>query len=154
MAGTPPDSPKRQALRQRGALNPRARQVTDPLFDHGDFFDPDDLVQVKYEMLRRVDAEQAPVTHAAAAFGVSRATFYHARADFHEAGLPGLVPEKPGPRRAHKLTPTVLAFVAQQRTNEPALTAAALATRIRQQLGVQVHPRSIARALIAHQKKR
>ena len=153
MAETLPASPKRQALRQRGALNPRARQVIDPVFQHGDFFDPDDLVQVKYEMLRRVDAEQARVTHAAAAFGVSRATFYQARSDFQHAGLPGLVPEKSGPRSAHKLTPMVLAFVAQQRADAPALTAGELATRIRNQFGVQVHPRSIARA-IHHQKKR
>lgn len=154
MAEPPSESPKRQALRQRGALNPRARRVTDPLFQRSDFFDPHDVVQVKYEMLRRVDAEQAPVTRTATAFGVSRPTFYQARSDFTRAGLPGLVPEKPGPRGAHKLTPAVLAFVAQQRADEPAITAAALATRIRHQFGVQVHPRSIPRALIRHQKKR
>ena len=44
---------KRQILRQTGTLNPRADQVTDELFSGSDFFDPNDLLQVKYEMLRR-----------------------------------------------------------------------------------------------------
>jgi transposase len=154
MAGPASDSPKRQTLRQHGTLNPGAGGVTDPLFQRGTFFDPDDLVQVKYEMLRRVDAEQAPVRGAAGAFGFSRQTFYQARAEFLRAGLAGLVPEKPGPHGAHKLTAAVLTFVVQQRSAEPAITAAALATRIRQQFGLTVHPRSIARALSRHQKKR
>ena len=154
MPKPPAESPKRQALRQRGTLNPRAQAVTDPLFQHRDFFDPDDLVQVKYEMLRRVDTERAAVTDAAQAFGASRGTFYQARADFQDAGLPGLVPEKRGPHGAHKLTPTVLDFVLHQRAADPALTAEALAARIQSRWGVPVHPRSIARALRHHQKKR
>ena len=66
----------------------------------GPFFDPEDLVQVKYEMLRRVREEGAAVTQASAAFGFSRPSFYAAQAAFQEAGLPGLVPQRPGPRRA------------------------------------------------------
>ena len=53
----PPDPAqqrKRQTLRRHGTLNPEPESVTDPLFHGNDFFDPNDLVQVKYEMLRRV----------------------------------------------------------------------------------------------------
>ena len=77
----------------------------------GPFFDPEDLVQVKYEMLRRVREEGASVTQASAAFGFSRPSFYAAQAAFQEAGLPGLVPRRPGPRRAHKLSGPVLALL-------------------------------------------
>jgi hypothetical protein len=49
------------------------------LFQTADFFDPQDLLQVKYEMLRHVDVDKAPVTEAAAAFGLSRPAFYQAR---------------------------------------------------------------------------
>ena len=59
---------KIQTLRQYGVLNPHPEAVTDPLFQTADFFDPQDLLQVKYEMLRRVDIDKAPVTEAAAAF--------------------------------------------------------------------------------------
>src|SRR4051812_49751372 len=36
----------------QGTLNPRADDVRDPAFVDSEFFDPRDLVQVKYEMLR------------------------------------------------------------------------------------------------------
>ena len=60
--------PKIRALQQQGTLNPRPKAVRDPLFLQDDFFDPRDLVQVKYEMLRRVRTEGQSVTDAAASF--------------------------------------------------------------------------------------
>jgi hypothetical protein len=62
---------KQAALRQNGALNPHPQHVTDRLFQENEFFDARDLVQVKYEMLRRVRVERAPVSQSAAAFGFS-----------------------------------------------------------------------------------
>ena len=58
-------TPKRQILRQTGTLNPRADRVTDELFTGSDFFDPNDLLQVKYEMLRRVHSDGFTVRRAA-----------------------------------------------------------------------------------------
>ena len=52
------NSGKRKLLQQQGVLNPNAAQVKDPLFQSSDFFDAEDLVQVKYEMLRRVEIDQ------------------------------------------------------------------------------------------------
>ena len=75
------------------------------------FFDARDLVQVKYEMLRRARREGQPVSQVAAAFGFSRPSFYAAQALFEQAGLPGLVPQWPGPRRAHKLSEAVVDFL-------------------------------------------
>ena len=43
-------------------------------------------------------------SHSAAAFGFSRPSFYQAQAALAGGGLAALVPRKPGPRRAHKLT--------------------------------------------------
>src|SRR5439155_26012875 len=40
---------KAEALREQGALNPRSHAVKSELFQDSDFFDPRDLVQVKYE---------------------------------------------------------------------------------------------------------
>src|SRR5713226_9381438 len=52
---------KADALRAHGTLHPRPQAVQAPLFASHDFFDPRDLVQVKYEMLRQVAVEGAPV---------------------------------------------------------------------------------------------
>jgi transposase len=150
----PPDHPqKRQTLRRHGTLNPHPQDVSHPLFHHGDFFDPDDLLQVKYEMLRQVHVDQRSVSESANACGLSRPSFYQAQAALQENGLFGLLPHKRGPQGGHKLTPEVMEFVAQQRTVDVSLTAQQLAESVRKRFQIQVHPRSIQRQL-RRQKKR
>ena len=110
------EDPKEAALREARCLNPRPEAVADDAFTaRPEFFDARDLVQVKYEMVRRVRAEGQPVTKAAAAFGFSRPAYYQAAAAVDAGGLAALVPERPGPRRAHKLTDQVVAFARQAR---------------------------------------
>lgn len=142
------------ALRAEGTLNATPEKVRDPKFRAGEFFDPRDVVQVKYEMLRRVAVEHAAVTDAAAEYGVSRPTFYQAKASFDAAGLAGLVAKKRGPRGPHKLQGEVLAYVAAQRAPGAPTRARALAAQIRTRFGVDVHPRTIERALAAKKTPR
>ena len=141
------EDPKVTALRESRCLNPRPGQVTDETFLSAEFFDARDAVQVKYEMVRRVSVDGAPVTAAAAAFGYSRQSDYQAAAALAESGLDGLVPAKPGPRGGHKLTGQVLTWAEQQLAADPALKPARLAGPIAGEFGVHVHPRSIERAL-------
>ena len=148
-----PEDPKQQHLRKHGALYADAEVVVDPLFDHSEFFDPRDLVLVKYEMLRRVQIDRIPVVEAAKRFGFSRAGFYKTLAAFQRLGLVGLIPARPGPRQAHKLTDAVLEFIDAQLAERGPLAAADLAALIFQEREVCVHPRSIERAL-ARRKKR
>jgi len=145
--------PKAHALQHQGALHRHPEHVTDDLFVTREFFDPRDLVQVKYEMLRRVQREGHAVSRSAAAFGFSRPIFYQAQAAFQQGGLPALMPRKRGPKDAHKLTGDVLAFVRRARQDDPSVRPAALASLVRDRYGVTVHPRSIERALARHQKK-
>ena len=149
-----PEDAKLEALRQQGTLNPRPRDVTDELFAEHSFFDPRDLVQVKYEMLRHVESQDKSVTDAAAAFGFSRPSFYQAQAAFQQDGLAGLVPRKRGPKQAHKLTEAVLDFIRETRHRDPSMRAGTLARLIHQRFAITVHPRSIQRAVLRHQKKR
>jgi transposase len=146
--------PKSQALQRQAALHPHPEHVTDDMFVTREFFDPRDVVQVKYEMLRRVESEGKSVTDAAAAFGFSRPSFYQAQAAFQQDGLAGLVPHKRGPKQAHKLTEAVLDFIRETRHTDPSMQAGILARRLHQRFGITVHPRSIQRALLRHQKKR
>jgi transposase len=150
MAKKPTRDLKTRALQQEASLHPHPEQVTDELFLTQEFFDARDLVQVKYEMLRRVQSEGQSVSQSAANFGFSRPSFYHAQAAFQQGGLPALMPQKRGPKKAHKLTAEVLAFVRQE---DPSLRAVGLALRVNQKYGITVHPRSIERALTRSQKK-
>lgn len=155
---TPPSTPerqqKRQSLRRHGTLNPRPESVTHPLFQNGDFFDPDDLAQVKYEMLRQVHVDKNPISESARAFGFSRPSFYQTQAAFQQDGVCGLLPHKRGPQSGHKLTDEVMEFVTQQRSADPSLTFEQLAEAIRQRFRLQVHPRSIRRRLVRQKKPR
>ena len=139
--------PKAEALRESRTLNPHPEKVTDEAFASADFFDARDLVQVKYEMLRRVSEDGMSVSSAAAAFGLSRQTYYQAAAALGEAGLAGLLPGKPGPRRAHKLTGEVLGHLQALAASDPGLRPAELAEAVAQRFGIRVHPRSVERAL-------
>jgi transposase len=137
---------KVDALREEGTLNPAPEKVIDPNFRDSEFFDPRDIVQVKYEMLRRVSVDHAPVTDVARQYGVSRPTYYQARGSLEEAGVAGLVPKKPGPRGPHKLQGEVLEFLKKRVVPGEPIRARELATLIRQEFDLEVHPRTIERA--------
>ncbi|MER8438817.1 hypothetical protein NKH36_13960 [Mesorhizobium sp. M1312] len=49
--------------------------MRDTLFAGNPFFDARDLVQIRYEMVRRHRADRVPISGVASAFGVSRPTF-------------------------------------------------------------------------------
>jgi transposase len=154
MPKTPDAEPKTQALRQSGTLNPRPQEVRDELFREQAFFDPRDLVQVKYEMLRRVSQDGHSISQAAVSFGFSRPSFYQAQTAFEASGLAGLVPQKRGPKQGYKLTPEILEFLRKARTADAEVKPAALAQLVQERFGVAVHPRTIERGLLRDQKKR
>lgn len=154
MAGNEQPDPKLEALRTQGTVNPHPERVGDPLFGADAFFDPRDVVQVRYEMLRRVEVEGHAVTEACTAFGVSRPVFYRSRAALTQEGLGGLVPKKRGPRQGHKLRPEVMKEIEAALAADRSLDAGALARLVEERYGVRVHPRSIQRALERRKKKR
>jgi transposase len=141
------EDPKVQVLREERCLNPRPEAVRDPAFASSEFLDARDLVQVKYEMVRRVRVEGDAVSRTVADFGFSRPSFYEAAAALDAGGLAGLVPARPGPRRAHKMSDEVVAFAEERLDADPELRAADLVGLIEDHFGVRVHPRSIERAL-------
>ena len=144
---------KVRALKERGVLNPEPEGVMDERFQTGGFFDARDLVQVKYEMVRRVEAEGATVTEAARAFGFSRPTFYQAHEALEKEGLAGLLPKRPGPKGAHKLTDEVMAFIDEVLEGDPGIDSEELSRSVSERFGLSVHPRSIERALARREKK-
>ncbi|HEY2674579.1 MAG TPA: helix-turn-helix domain-containing protein [Rugosimonospora sp.] len=137
------NSTRRQALQAAGLVHPRPDAVTAGLFCSGDpFFFALDKVQVKYEMLRAHFGDGETVTAAAAAHGYSRAEFYLVAAAFERAGMTGLLDERRGRKGPVKLTVDVQAFLDGLDPCSAAEAAAALA----EELGVELHPRTIQRA--------
>jgi transposase len=150
---SPKPNPKLRVLQESGTANPHALAVQDPAFVDSDFFDSHDLVQVRYEMLRRVRSEGQSITKATTLFGVSRPTFYKVQSDFTRSGLVGLLPAKRGPRGPRKITPDVLRFIEEVAASEEKLDAQEIAARIAQRFGLVVHWRTVKRALARLKKK-
>lgn len=153
--------PKRQKvdakmaeLDSSGTLNPHPEAIVDPLFQNNPFFDPRDLLQARYEMLRRHRIEGRSIVDTTRAFGVSRPTFYHAQTAFTEQGLAGLLPQLRGPKSRHKLSSEVLQHVLALKSADMTLTTAKCVLEIRQRFGISVHRRSLERALQSKKKRR
>ena len=153
LSGKISDDEKARRLKEAGSWCHNHEKVRDETFLENDFFDPRDIVQVKYEMLRKVEKEGVPVTRAAAAFGFSRTAFYQAKEAFSESGLSGLLPKRRGPRRAHKLSDEVLDFITE-RMDEEKINAFKVAPLVEERFGISVHPRSIQRALSRRRQKK
>ena len=153
MAGRPLDDKARELARSR-TLNGHPEDVGDERFVTSAFFDARDLVQVKYEMVRTVEADGSSVTAAAGSFGFSRQSYYSAAAALAEHGLAGLVPARPGPRRAHKLSEEVLDHLEQLRSADPGITSRELAAAVAERFATSVHARSVERALARREATR
>jgi transposase len=145
--------PKLSALKRSGTVNAHAKDVQDPAFIDSEFFDPRDLIQVRYEMLRRVRSEGQPVTKATKLFGVSRPTFYKIQKDFDRSGLAGLLPAKRGPHGPRKITPEVMRFIEEVAAGGRDSDLTRLVGEIAQRFRLVVHPRTVARALARFKKK-
>jgi transposase len=139
---------RKQQLKKEGALHPNPDRVHTDLLAKSPFFDANDLIQMKYEMLRSVSADQQSVAKAANMFGLSRVAYYHAQTQYQKHGLAGLLPHRRGPRHPHKFTSEVTSFINKQ------LAASGgrpdwnlLSKQIEAEFGIKVHPRSVERAV-------
>ncbi len=145
---------KTAELGRGGTLNPHPEAIVDPLFQNNPFFDPRDLLQTRYDMLRRHRIECQSIVETTLAFGVSRPTFYHAQTAFTEKGLSGLLPQLRGPKGRHKLSGEVLEHILVLKSADPTLTTAQCVQEIQQHFGISVHRRSLERALRSKKKRR
>ena len=134
-------------MRASGTFNRSADKVKDTLFSSNDFFDPEDLAQVKYEMVRRVTHDGVPVAKAADQFGFSRPSFYAAKEALEQDGITGLLHKKTGPQQGHKLNDEAVEYVLQQLNADNTLNTAALLKQVESKFDVKVHPRTMERAI-------
>jgi transposase len=143
---------KKDLLKKRGVLNPNPERVKDNLFENHEFFDPNDLIQVKYEMIRQVLKDGTPITNASSNFGYSRFSFYRILSSFKKEGILGLISQKRGPVDAHKLSKEVMDFVEAEMKKDEKLRIGKLKTLIEKHFGITIHPRSIERAIEKRKK--
>lgn len=142
------DEERRQRLKKEGTLHPNPDKVKTDLLEKSPFFDANDLMQMKYEMLRTVSIDQQPIADAAQTFGLSRVAYYRAQERYQKHGLVGLLPHSRGPKHPHKFTPDVMSFIDEQlaaTSQRPDWNL--LSKQIEDRFGINTHPRSVERAV-------
>ena len=139
------DRDKIKTLKANGSFNRHAAAVISPLFRDSAHFDPYDLVQVKYEMLRAVTRNEMTVTDASKQFGFSRAAYYKIEKGFATAGVNGLTLQKTGPKEPAKVTEEILRFADELKAKDPDITNDRIIEEIQNQKGVALHKRSLQR---------
>lgn len=145
---------KAARLRETRTLHRNPESVRDGLFVSHPFFDARDLLQVRYEMVRRVQVDHQPIARTAEDFGVSRPTVYVAERRFRQSGLRGLLDLKSGPKGPWKAQSEVLGFVSETLAKEGHIPYRELARRVEAKFGKRIDPSTLFRALKAREKKR
>src|SRR5215470_9007328 len=139
-------STKKRALLALGILNSEPERVSSELFD-GDFFDPYDRAQIKYEMLRAHAVDGDPVSEASSHFGFSREGFYQIQQAFKREGFSSFLPRKRGRKGPVKLRGDVLEFAVQKKKENPEIGPGQLAALIRDSYGIEVHRTTVMRGM-------
>ncbi len=138
---------KTEFLRKEGLLNPRPERVTHPLFETNDFFDPLDLPQVRYEMLRAARVDKVSVAEACRLLGLSREYFYRLERKFLGRGYVALLGSPNGRPPLLALNQEILCFIVSRKLEQPQLSGEQLRREILQLHKVDCSRRTVERII-------
>lgn len=131
-------------LQRARCLHQHPERVQDEYFtNQPEFFDPKDIVQVKYELLRRCEVEGKEVASACQDFGFSRTTYYKTHQAFFHGGLPHLMGKSRGRPHPIKLTEKVQGFLIAEKARNNKLSAREAAKMLKERYQVQLTERMI-----------
>jgi len=136
---------KKDVLMKNGTYNKNHSKVKKEKFQEGGFYDPMDIVQVRYEMIKEAGDGGKAIEQVTGEYGYSRASYYHIKGDFDNGGMIALVPEKTGPRSPSKLTGDLQEYIANYVEGNPRASSSQIAMAIEQDKGVTVNKRTVER---------
>lgn len=136
---------KKEFLSKEGILNPKPERISNNLFLTKAFFDPLDLPQVQYEMLRKARVEEIPVIEACRQFGFSREYFYRLERNFMERGYMSLLGAPMGRRPIIALNQEIVNFIVHRKIEDLSLSGEALRIEILSRYKVNCSRRTVER---------
>ena len=136
---------KEDILMENGTYNKKYKNVKTPKFIDDHFFDPMDIVQVKYEMLKEVEREGVTVTDATDNYGFSRTAYYNIKDAFSKQGIKGLIPERTGPKSPHKLTREYQKRIDECVAGNPGISSNEIAELLNKDGSINISKRTIER---------
>ena len=136
---------KQETLVDNGTYNKNHDKVKEQRFASDDFYDPQDLAQVKYEMLRTARETERNIDEIADKFGYSRAAFYKIKTSFDERGVSAFVSGKSGPKNARKLTEEHQEFIDRYLAEHPTASSGNIADILKKERGLIINKRTVER---------
>jgi len=136
---------KQDVLLENGTFNRNHAKVKEQRFIDDIFYDPRDLAQVKYEMLRTARESKESVEEITIRYGFSRAGFYKIKNSFEKEGLSAFVSNKTGPRNAWKLTKEHQRFIDGYLSENPDAGSGEIAAILKTERGLEISKRTIER---------
>ena len=135
---------KIDALKSTESYNEHHENVKAPLFSDDIFYDPSDIVQVRYEMLRGVREHYISVEEALKLYGISRGTYYNAKESFEKGGVVALVRVKPGPK-GNRIDPKAESCIYAYLSEHPKAKAPEICKRVLSSTGITVSESTMRR---------
>ncbi|MBU0599712.1 MAG: helix-turn-helix domain-containing protein [bacterium] len=83
--------------------------------EDGRFLNLQDLVQVRYEMLRESFTSGKSISKVCAKYNYSRERFYHFKKRFEKKGILGLMDKKGGPKKPYKVNEEIEGIILNKR---------------------------------------
>lgn len=138
---------KNKFLDKEGLLNKKPDRISHSLFKTHEFFDPFDLLQVRYEMLRSVKVDGCSVAKACRTFGFSREYYYKLGRMFTERGFVGLLGAPSGRRPLIALNQELVNFIIHKKLEEPKLSGDNICKQIKKNYHVKCSTRTVERII-------
>ncbi len=141
------DTNKIEFLKKEGIINTKPDRIIHSLFQNNDFFDPLDLMQVRYEMLRAARIENMTVSEACKQFGYSREYFYSLNRDFISRGFAGIMGSIMGRPPLLAQNPEIINYILQRKFTEPNLTGEDLRRELKSKFQLECSRRTVERLI-------
>ena len=131
----------------------RNDKVTEPRFLDSDLFDPKDLLQVRYEMVRSIKEGVITLDEVPSKYGVSAMTAKRCVSSLEKGGIIALVPERKGPKGPSSLDDESLRFIDSYIAEHPKASGRKVHDALEAEKHVGVSKRTVERYLSSKKAK-
>ncbi len=141
------DTNKIEFFKSVGILNTKPERIIHSMFQNNEFFDPLDLIQVRYEMLRGPRSEKITVSEACKQFGYSREYFYSLDRDFNSRGFAGIMTSIMGRPPIIAQNPEIINYILQRKFADSSLTGEDLRLELKSKFQLECSRRTVERLI-------
>lgn len=136
---------KKETLLGNGSFNKNYSKVKKAKFLEDSFYDPMDIIQIKYELIQDAKDARGGIEKITSDYGYTRASYYLIKAAFEKGGLAALAPGKTGPKTPYKLTLERQEHIERYISENPSANSAEVVADLLGSKGIKISKRTVER---------